>query len=279
MTQKVDEIKRLLQTLGEEEIREVAVLIRSRTPPHMLEAKWNTQWEVILDAIARSGDISQRGIRGLIAESTFESRVIPTLSGWEQARLLGELSYDFKIRSIDSGAEVTIQVKLQRMVNGIPLVASASRKCYPDDHFIVEVQKTRNGADGEKKTRPYRFGEFDILAVSMHPSTGSWSDFMYTVGSWLLPRTNPGDEALIRVLQPVSKNPNEFWTDSLPVCIDWLFRDERKVIFDLASADAAYKKLKKDLILNRLAERKALSDTLKAERKALRANKRSESQP
>ena len=28
-------------------------------------------------------------------------------------------------------------------------------------------------------TRPYRFGEFDILAVSMHPSTNDWNRFMY----------------------------------------------------------------------------------------------------
>jgi hypothetical protein len=157
------------------------------------------------------------------------------------------------------------------MEKGIPLVASNSLRCYPKDYFIVEVQKTRSGEDGEGKTRPYRFGEFDILAVSMHPSTGDWSKFMYTVGDWLLPRTEAGEEKQIKVLQPVSGVPNDVWTDDLSVCIGWFIGKEKRTVFDVASAQAKYRELMKGLRDKREAEKKILKDqkrTEKAERKA-----------
>jgi hypothetical protein len=104
--------------------------------------------------------------------------------------------------------------------------------------YVVEVQKTRTGRktvdaklpDSDLKikieqkvttdTRPYRFGQFDILAVSMHPSTNDWQSFRYTLGDWLLPRSE--DPSKIAVLQPVSSLPNDVWTDRLETCIEWL---------------------------------------------------------
>ena len=50
-------------------------------------------------------------------------------------------------------------------------------------------------------TRPYSFRDFDILAVNMHPSSGDWKDFRYTLASWLLPRVN--DVSLIEIMQRV----------------------------------------------------------------------------
>jgi hypothetical protein len=47
--------------------------------------------------------------------------------------------------------------------------------------YAVEVQKTRSGEKKGQKTRPYRFGDFDILAVNLHPTTGDWKRFVYTV--------------------------------------------------------------------------------------------------
>jgi hypothetical protein len=43
----------------------------------------------------------------------------------------------------------------------------------PGDMYIVETQRTRRGSDKKTRdsTRPYRFGEFDLLAVAMYPST------------------------------------------------------------------------------------------------------------
>jgi hypothetical protein len=94
----------------------------------------------------------------------------------------------------------------------------------------VETQKTRAGnrKTTGQKTRPYRFGEFDILAVSMEPATGDWSRFRFTVGNWLLPRKE--NDELIAVYQPVSRNPNHDWTDSLETAIEWFQSGTRKTI-------------------------------------------------
>jgi hypothetical protein len=99
------------------------------------------------------------------------------------------------------------------------------------------VQKTRTGEKKSKKTvpgtettitttesvtidtRPYNFGDFDILAVNMHPSTGEWKNFRYTVASWLLPK--PQNTHLIETLQPVAAIPNDAWTDDLGACLSW----------------------------------------------------------
>lgn len=97
------------------------------------------------------------------------------------------------------------------------------------DKFVVEVQRTRTGADkatGEP-TRPYRFGEFDILAVSMQPSTNEWNSFVYTVGAWLLPRAKTPE--LIEVMQPIPVEANEDWTNDLNTAIDWFRSGLRKL--------------------------------------------------
>jgi hypothetical protein len=188
---------------------------------------------------------------------------------------MGERPYDFKIQSAaDQDVEITIQVKLQRMDKGIPLVASKSLRCYPDDFFIVEVQKTRSGEKDAKKTRPYSFGEFDILAVSMHPSTGDWSKFMYTAGNWLLPRRKLGEEHLIKVLQPVSGTPDEVWTDDLPRCMEWFLGKEKKVVFDLPRAQTIYSAAQNALREGKKAARKAEEDRKRAEKRTQREHAR-----
>ena len=61
--------------------------------------------------------------------------------------------------------------------------SSAANRHYPQDMYVVEVQKTRGGFDPQtnEDTRPYRFGEFDILAVITHPSTHDWNRFLFTL--------------------------------------------------------------------------------------------------
>ena len=74
----------------------------------------------------------------------------------------------------------------------------------PSEHAGGAI-KGRGGS-----TRPYRFGEFDLLAVAMYPSTHEWNTFMYTVADWLLPgRTDPSE---ILKFQPVATLPNDDWT-------------------------------------------------------------------
>ena len=102
------------------------------------------------------------------------------------------------------------------------MLASQANRHYPSEMYVVEVQKTRGGVDLQtnEDTRPYRFGEFDVLAVNMHPSTRNWNRFLYTVGNWLIPRSpNAG---LIEIFQPVPRIANESWTDNLGTCLEWL---------------------------------------------------------
>jgi hypothetical protein len=78
----------------------------------------------------------------------------------------------------------------------------------------------------------YRFGEFDILAVNMHPATRDWNAFLFTLSKWLLPRH--ADAALIEIFQPVPDRPNEFWTASLEECLQWLDLSDDKKILDIS---------------------------------------------
>jgi hypothetical protein len=86
---------------------------------------------------------------------------------------------------------------------------------------VVETQRSRVGRNSQgEDTRPYRFGEFDILGVSMEPVSRDWSTFRFTLGRWLIPRAaNP---LWIAIYQPVSLTPDDDWTDSLAQCIEWL---------------------------------------------------------
>ena len=94
------------------------------------------------------------------------------------------------------------------------------------DMWVIETQRTRGGKDSKgNATRPYKFREFDILAVNLHPSTNDWSKFRYSVVRWLIP--DPMNKAEIFKYQPVPRAPNDDWTDDLAECIRW-FRSDRK---------------------------------------------------
>ncbi len=109
------------------------------------------------------------------------------------------------------------------------MTAKEALRAFSDTKLVVETQKTRagEGPDGAD-TRPYRFGEFDILAVSMEASTQDWNQFRYTVARWLLPR--PENAALMRKFQPVARVPDADWTDQLPVAIGWFLSSVDKMI-------------------------------------------------
>ncbi len=225
----IEQILLLLNSCTQEECRTVyRVLRKTGLSIHPLEDKLNTTAEIILEAIDRASDLSLRGVRGLIAEATFEASILPQLPGWVMVPIEGDKSYDFLLRLSEDS--VSIQVKLQRLEKQKPKMWRNRGSSGMTDMFVVETQKTRNGLDSEtqQKTRPYRFGEFDILAVCMQPSTYKWDSFMFTVGRWLLPR--PEDENLIQVFQPVAPSPNEDWTDDLKTCIEWLRSNRNKTI-------------------------------------------------
>jgi hypothetical protein len=217
MSRRTDEILKLIERCTDDEKRLILGYLRERISIHSLEDEWNTTAEAILTAIARSADITLRGVRGILAEATFEGTVIKTLQdgGWEAVNAIGEYPYDFLVRR--DAKQVTIQVKMQRKEKGVPKIyATKSRRnlnCQHESMFVVEVQKTRTGKKAGQATRPYRFGDFDILAVNLHSSTGDWKRFLYTVGTWLIPRSS--DSALIEVMQPVPSKRDEYWTDDV----------------------------------------------------------------
>jgi len=235
MREPLEGISRLIDECSEED-RRVLKLHLQRLLPHPLEREWGIDADTILSAINRSSDLTKRGVRGIIAEAVFVNTTMPTVaaSGWRPVEFSGDKPFDALLQKGDISAR--IQVKLQRLEGGLP-------KLYYPTHYekgslyVVEVQKTRTGKKTARKklpgteveittteavimsTRPYSFGDFDILAVNMQPSSGSWREFRYTVASWLLPRQI--DKALIEIFQPVAAIPNDVWTDDLGTCLNW----------------------------------------------------------
>jgi hypothetical protein len=235
MSASLNEITHLLDQCTDDVLASVLDYLKARLPQHPLEKEWSVGSDVILSAISRSSDLTKRGVRGIIAEAVFERNLLPGLKGWEAVSFIDDRPYDFLIRSKGAKAsEVRIQVKLQRMRRQQPMLASEANRHYPNDMFVVEVQKTRGGIDLQtgEATRPYRFGEFDILAVNMHPSTRDWSKFLFTVSKWLIPRSE--NAALIEIFQPVARQASPFWTDNLTTCIQWLAAGKQKRILDIS---------------------------------------------
>lgn len=69
MSELTDEVCRLIEQASEEERRIILTYLRERVPLHALETEWSTTAEEILTAIARSSDLTLRGIRGILAEA------------------------------------------------------------------------------------------------------------------------------------------------------------------------------------------------------------------
>jgi hypothetical protein len=233
MSDLTDEIRELIDRSSVEEKRLVLNYLRQHIPLHPLEQEWATTAEAILTAIARSTDLTLRGIRGILAEATFGEIILPKLEadGWNVIPILGDQTYDFLLER--HSARARIQVKLQRKEKGVPKeYAKGSRaalKCPAGTIHVVEVQKTRSGQKQGQKTRPYRYGDFDILAVNLHPSTGDWTRFMFTVGNWLLPSKKQPE--LIETFQPVPDRPDDYWTDELNRCIEWFSTGAKKRLY------------------------------------------------
>ncbi len=227
---KVEQIKALLQECSAEEQKAVFEYLRAQRFRHALEKEWAVSSDIILSSIARSSDLTKRGVRGIIAEAVFAQNILGPLAnaGWEVVQFSDDRPYDFLIQKKE--VRIRVQVKLQRLVKGIPKIASKKRYPSEKDLFIVEVQKTRGGTDPStnEETRPYRFGEFDILGVSLHPSTKDWNRFLFTVADWLLPRVE--NEALMEIMQPVPAEPNDVWTDKLETAIEWVLGKQKKRI-------------------------------------------------
>lgn len=244
MTESLDNLKRLIDECSNEQRAIILEYLKGRFPQHPLEQEWGVGADIILSAISRSSDLTKRGVRGIIAEAIFEKHVLTGLRGWEASAFTGNPTYDFLISpKARKGQQVRIQVKLQRMERQRPMLAPKRR--FPgEDMYLVEVQKTRGGIDLQtnEQTRPYRFGDFDILAVNMHPSTRDWNRFLFTPANWLLPRAE--NAALINIFQPVPLIATNCWTDRLEQCLQWFASREQKRIFEVAEEPSRARKSK-----------------------------------
>lgn len=217
-------IRAALAAVSSNERRRLFQDLRKEFPIHELEHKWNAPAEVVLEAIARANPLTQRGMKGVIAEAAFGAAVVvPLLSaGWIDDTPAGDNPFDFRLKH--KLGTVTVQVKNQRNEKHVPKLWNKRPGVY-----VVETQKTRSGKDpAGKDTRPYKFGEFDILAVCLHPSTNDWSRFLYTVGNWLLPREI--DKKLISVMQPVDPQASTDWTTDFAKAVSWYRSGRKKTI-------------------------------------------------
>ncbi|MEX1180074.1 MAG: hypothetical protein WEB63_04595 [Cucumibacter sp.] len=226
-SETVAAIRDLLKNCTSEER---AIVFRELRPGHQIHEFENVigaPAETILDALHRAPELTRRMLRGVVADASFRAFIVPALekAGWKDVTPEGNHSFDYMLG--DKKGAISVQVKLQRSRLGAPVNQRGARFGIDQDVFLVETQRTRSGRDGEENTRPYRFGEFDVLAVSMQPSTGRWDQFMYSPGDWLIEAANPGEMA---TLQPVAATPNETWTNSFEEVADW-FRSglKRKV--------------------------------------------------
>ena len=196
-----EEIRKLLAKCSDEQRRQIFEELRVAIPIHSFEARMNAKAEVILEALDRAGDLTLRGIRGIIGEATFVREIVPSLTGWKDVTPPGDLPYDAALK--DDVSTVKVQVKMQRRVKGVAWLRKGSA--------VVEVQRTRTGKRDGEDTRPYHFGEFDVLAVCMEPSHARWNSFHYIPERWLNPRS--GNAVLIEIMQPVALEPDAIWTN------------------------------------------------------------------
>lgn len=190
-----EKIKFFLNSLTEDERRDLFRELRKVYQIHELEAAFGAPAEVILEAIHRAPELTRRMLRGVIADAAFAQFVVPMLGqrGWKDVTPIGNFSFDHLLQ--DDIGTISVQVKLQRSEKGQPVVTTGTKYGLAAGMYMVEPQRTRGGTkrgangNGEEdtKTRPYRYGEFDVIAVSLQPSTKDWKSFRYSVGNWLLP--------------------------------------------------------------------------------------------
>ncbi len=215
-------IRTLLARCSPEQRAVVFNELRATHAIHPYEAAVGAPAEMILEAVHRAPELTRRMLRGVIADAAFRTFVVAALKvrGWRDVTPDGNFAYDY---SLDDGlGPITVQVKLQRSERGAPAAKDGKRYGFVGEVFMTETQKTRTGTDGDaNQTRPYRYGEFDILAVSMQPSSGTWDSYMYTLGRWLLPGKTAAEVA---TLQPVTKAAGEYWTSDFEVVAKW-FRE------------------------------------------------------
>ena len=76
MNNQLEQIKQLLASSSKEQRQDIFRELRHEFPIHAIEQKLNAEAEIILEAISRAGDLTLRGIRGIIAEAAFATKMV-----------------------------------------------------------------------------------------------------------------------------------------------------------------------------------------------------------
>lgn len=205
--------------------------------------EWPDEARTILEAVRGTSRPTKWKVRRTIAEAILKKIVIPSIvdSGWSlRSAKAGGPSCDILLER--DGLMARIEILLLRPAT--PEFKRLYRGQHSESAYALEVQKkqVRKGpktgieiggarriiqADSANN-RSYAFGEFDILAVNIHAASYRWSDFRYTLSDWLRP--HPSHKSLINVVQSVSLEPNDVWTDDLSTCLEWFSRTNQKAI-------------------------------------------------
>ena len=185
---------------------------------HPLEDEFRSIAEHILDAIL-AGNRAKVDVKGKLAELYLNHALIDLKKRGliEDFRWHDEDSdVDFSV-NID-GVLVRIECKNIRSLKkerpkkppkpGRKPREPRAKKPQPVE---VELQKTRNSKDG-KKTRGYKRGYFDVLAVSLFNRVGEWR-YLYIEELDLAER--PGEPEFLKIYQPVPVQPEGRWSDDL----------------------------------------------------------------
>jgi len=210
--------------------------------------EWKSHAQTILGAI-RASDPTRGGVKGAIAAAFFVDGVMPRVVelGWKRTSEVPREA-PFGIAIEKNGLVVRIVIAILQLDAGKP------KRQHPrdgqGDRYIVQVQKklSRNHAVNgggnagrhelvEPKVlqaRAYSFGDFDVLAVNMHPVTRRWTEFRYTWSTRL--SASKDHPLLIATSQLVSLESSSQWTNDFAKCLDWLFEQTTGTAFQTTSA-------------------------------------------
>jgi excisionase family DNA binding protein len=237
---RMDQIERFLDSCSAAQRRNIFDRLRKEFRIHRIEEIVGMDAERILEAFSRAVKATPM-LLGILAEPAFEEFVLNQLpeDRWTYEIAPSGNAYDFILRERDTESDVVrIQVKLQKGDKGTPMYGKpkATKYMFSKEMLMVETQRSRKGSKrskgskaseseniiiegSDKGTRPYKFGQFDVLAVSLFYSEKRWNKFMFTLCGRLLP--DPENPENLATYQPVSPVANDDWTDRLEQCLAW----------------------------------------------------------
>lgn len=202
--------------------------------------EWTDKARTILEAVRRTPRPTKWKVRRSIAEEILKKIVVPSVAdlGWTLRA----------VQTDDPSCDVLLEAGHLRARMKMVLLKPATakfRRIYREQHsesaYVLEMQRKTTQTKAAKAAansksrgttqtsapigRCYGFEEFDILAVNTHAVSRMWPDFRYTLAAWLRP--HPVHQSFINVVQSVSPQPDDLWTDDLGVCLEWFSRTER----------------------------------------------------